>query len=273
MKNRDISWRRYKIQETLYIGQWRLGPLQSRHLGTSQSSLNCSTMFLLSALVSGSRSCITDFAMACFMPRSCIKILDRVVLTSAVQVLVLALSVTEPCWLHPVHVQRSQVFGLLQNTWERGSLSTDSWPSSNCLCHAFIWTVLIALSPKVFWIIQIVCIVSKEECSSLTQNLMQIHCSTHSVILNVRTAHYTCSLNGVHQPHWLVQWSRHCSRMSILVLFPWLPGYSNVMQTIFIILTRVGVFPDRPRTYNGKRKEILTHLRHRWTLRTVCQVK
>ena len=33
-----MYWRRYKIQETLYIGQWHLGPLQSRHLGTSHSS-------------------------------------------------------------------------------------------------------------------------------------------------------------------------------------------------------------------------------------------
>ena len=29
-----------KIQETLYIGQWHLSPLQSRHLGTSHSSPN-----------------------------------------------------------------------------------------------------------------------------------------------------------------------------------------------------------------------------------------
>ena len=41
MKNRDIYWRRYKRQETLYIGQWRLSPLQSRHLGTSHGSPNC----------------------------------------------------------------------------------------------------------------------------------------------------------------------------------------------------------------------------------------
>ena len=32
VKNRDICWRRYKIQETLCIGQWRLSPLQSWHL-------------------------------------------------------------------------------------------------------------------------------------------------------------------------------------------------------------------------------------------------
>ena len=36
----DISWRKYKIQEALYIGQWCLSPLQSRHFGTSHSSPN-----------------------------------------------------------------------------------------------------------------------------------------------------------------------------------------------------------------------------------------
>ena len=41
MKNRDIYWRRYKIKETLYIGQWHLSPLQSMHLGTSHSSPSC----------------------------------------------------------------------------------------------------------------------------------------------------------------------------------------------------------------------------------------
>ena len=40
MKNRDIYWRRYKIQETLYIGEWCLSPLQSRHLGTSHRCPN-----------------------------------------------------------------------------------------------------------------------------------------------------------------------------------------------------------------------------------------
>ena len=40
MKNRDIYWRIYKIQETLYIGHWCFSPLQRRHLRTSLSSLN-----------------------------------------------------------------------------------------------------------------------------------------------------------------------------------------------------------------------------------------
>ena len=64
-----------------------------------------------------------------------------------------------------------------------------------------------------FWIIWIV---STEKCSSLMQNLMQIHCSTHSVILNVMVTPYTCSLNGIYHPHWLV----HCSPMCIPVHSP-----------------------------------------------------
>ena len=41
MKTRDSYWRRHKIQETLYVGQWCLSSFQSRHLGTSHSSPNC----------------------------------------------------------------------------------------------------------------------------------------------------------------------------------------------------------------------------------------
>ena len=47
-----------------------------------------------------------------------------------------------------------------------------------------------------FWIIRID---SMEECSSLTQNLMQIHCSTHSVIFNVTATPFTSSLNGIYR--------------------------------------------------------------------------
>ena len=50
-----------------------------------------------------------------------------------------------------------------------------------------------------FWIIQIV---SVEDCSSLTQNLMQICCSTRSVILNVTALQSTCSLNNIDCLHW-----------------------------------------------------------------------
>ena len=89
-----------------------------------------------------------------------------------------------------------------------------------------------------FWIIRIV---FAEECSSLMQNLMQICCSTCSVILIVMATQYTCSLNGIYCPNWLVQWSHHCSGMCIPVHFPCLPCYINVAQTLLIVLIMDGL--------------------------------
>ena len=88
----------------------------------------------------------------------------------------------------------------------------------------------------------IIPIVSTGQCSSFMQNLMQIHCSTCSVILNAMATQYTCSLNGVYQPHWPVQWSHHCSHMHIPVHAPWLPGYIDVTQTVVVIRTMLGFF-------------------------------
>ena len=187
MKNRDISWKRYKIQETVYTGQGCLSSLQSRHLGTSQSSLIIVDRSLYMWTFSGAL--------------------------------------------------------LVAGLPECGSLSTDSQPSLKHLCHTFIYAALIASSLKAFWFIWIV---STEECSGLTQNLMQTHSSTHSVILNARATQCTCSLNGMYHPHWLVQWSHHCSRMHIPFHFLWLSGYMDVMQTLLIILTMAGLFLDRP---------------------------
>ena len=92
-----------------------------------------------------------------------------------------------------------------------------------------------------FWIIWIV---SVEECSSLTQNLMQIHFSTCSVILN-----------DSHTVFMLTQWCLPSLLTSIVRLslfmhahsspLSWLPGYMDVSQTILFILTLAGLFPDR----------------------------
>ena len=90
----------------------------------------------------------------------------------------------------------------------------------------------------------IIWVVSVEECSSLMQNVMQIHCSTRSVILNAVATQYTCSLNSVYCLHWLVQWSHHFSCMHIPVHSPWLLRYMGVTQTILIILTMAGLFLD-----------------------------
>ena len=102
-----------------------------------------------------------------------------------------------------------------------------------------------------FWIIPIIFM---EEYSSLMQNLMQIHCSTHSVILYLMVTQYTCSLNSICHPLWLVQWNRHCSHMCISVPSPWPPGYIDVPQIILIILTMTGHFLDR--SHQMQRQEV-----------------
>ena len=56
---------------------------------------------------------------------------------------------------------------------------------------------------------------------------------------------YTCSLNHIYCPHWLEEWSRHCSHMHIAVQSSWLPGYITVVQTTLVILTMAGLFLDR----------------------------
>ena len=129
------------------------------------------------------------------------------------------------------------------------------WCMSGAHCHdeAANHQLPIAVA---FWIIRIV---SAKEWSRLMQNLMRICCSTCSVILNVTATQYTCSLHGVYCPHWLVQWSHHCSHMHIPVHSPWLPGYIDVTQTILIMLTMAGLFPDLvtmspPAEYYGKKR-------------------
>ena len=90
-----------------------------------------------------------------------------------------------------------------------------------------------------FWISWIV---SVEKCSSITQNVMQICCSTCWVILKLMATQCTCSLNSIYCPHWLVQWSCHCSHMRIPIHSPWLPGHIDVTQTFLIIVTMAGLF-------------------------------
>ena len=96
----------------------------------------------------------------------------------------------------------------------------------------------------------IIWLVSMEECWSLMQSMMQMHWSTCSVILNAMATQYTCSLNGVYHPHWLVQWSHHYSHMhsSPLSLAARLHRcHANVP----IILTVAGLFLDRPHMFFG----------------------
>ena len=81
--------------------------------------------------------------------------------------------------------------------------------------------------------------------SQSPSNVMQICCSTCSVILNSMVRQYTCSLNSIYHPHWLVECSHHCSHVRTPVHSPWLPGYTDVTHTIFVTLTMTGLFLDR----------------------------
>ena len=148
MKSRDIYWRRYKIQETLYVGQWCPSPLQSRHLGTSHSSschqLSC-RIFL--NLINGLKSLPSTFGKVILVwgkARNC-------------------RAPNLGCW----GTESPGWFDVLPNN------------SAHYVMHEAANHQLSRAAA--FWIIPVV---SVEEYSSLTQNLMQIRCSTRSVILN-----------------------------------------------------------------------------------------
>jgi len=140
------------------------------------------------------RSCGTDFATTRFLPRSSVKICETIVRAIP----------RSSSNSRTVNRQFSLIVAwtfstfsgvlLVEGLPKRRSLSTDSRPSLKCLYHNFIWASLIESSPKAFLIIGIV---SADECPSFKQNLMQIHWSTHSVIVNPMVAQYTSYVNGV----------------------------------------------------------------------------
>ena len=113
-------------------------------------------------------------------------------------------------------------WGVLGGAGQKG----ENWDNCNSIINQAVNHKLPIAAT--FWIIHIV---STEECSRLIQNLMQIHCSICSVILNVTTTQSTRSLNDIYCPQWLVQWSCHCSHMCIPVHSPWLSGYINVAHS------------------------------------------
>ena len=193
MKKRDIYWRRYEIQETLYIGQWHLCPLQSRHLGTSHNSNH--------------HSCHIGFSWISPMVWNLFPFKGDFNFGKS----------------QKSQGTQSELYGVGSPGWfdvsPKNSAQDMMHVRAHCCDEAANQQLPIYVA---FWIIRIV---SMQECSSLMQNSMQICCSTCSIILNETATQYTCSLNGVYHPHWLVQWSCHGSRRHIPVYYPWLPGY------------------------------------------------
>ena len=172
-KNRDIYWRRYKIQETLYIGQWYLSPLQCSHLGTLHSSPSLHHLPLVFSWISST--------------------VWNIFLFKVISVLGKARSFRVPnlgCW----GVESPGRFDVSQKKNPSPNVRHE-W--AHYCGEAANHQLPIAMT---FWIIRIV---SMEECSR-TQNLIQICCSTHSVILNAMATQYISSLNSVYCLHWLV---------------------------------------------------------------------
>ena len=148
------------MQETLYIGQWYLSPLQSRHLGTSQS----------------------PSAALLYFPKSHwqseISSLSKVILV-----------------LGKARSHRAPSLGCRgaeSPGWFGVSLKNSAWDMIRGQTHSHDEAAH-HQEPRAaaFWIIQIV---PTEEHSSFMGNLMQVRCSTCSVILNSTAPRYTCSL-------------------------------------------------------------------------------
>ena len=161
MKVRDIYWRRYKIQETLYIGQWHLSPLHGRYLGTSHSSPSAAPSYIPESHQQSEVSSLSKLILVLGKARSC-------------RVPNLCCSGAEsPGW-----------FDVLP----KNSIQDVMHERAHCCDEAANHQL------AAFWIIWIV---SVEEYLSLMESLMQIHCSTCLAILNATSpcthAHSTVS--------------------------------------------------------------------------------
>ena len=203
MKKRHLL----KIQEKLYLGQWYLSLLQSRHLRTSCSPSNCHQMLchIFLNLINGLKS--LPFQRFSEKPE------------------------VAGCQIWAVGG-----FSHLADLMFHQKSLYEMWYMSRACCLDVAANHQLSIAAA-YWIIWID---SPEECSKW--NLMQILCSSCSVILSVTATYYTCSLNGFYCPHWLVQWSLHCSYMCVPTHSLWLPGYIDVMWTILVTLTMAGLF-------------------------------
>ena len=217
----------------MYIGQWYLNPLQSRHLGTSHSSPSAPLYFPEShqqsevpslskvILVLGKNRSHRVPNLSCRGTESpgwfdvSPKTLQNGLLESLSAT---PLYFPESYWRSEISFLSKVILVLGKNrnrrmpSWGYREAESPGWIDTlpkkkktsswdmmheqvHCCNEAANHQLPIAVA---FWIIPVV---SMREWSSLTQNLMQICCSTHSVISIV--TRYRCSLDGVYHPHWL----------------------------------------------------------------------
>ena len=241
MKNRDIYSRRYEIQETLYIGQWRLSPLQSSHLGTTHSSVwiksLATAVCIPSAPVAEAKEQILPWHVSCQDPVS--KSQRQQCLEFPDQLLVFALWVSNLCWLESIHVQPSQVSCLLP-----AFQTMDHFQP--LLDHVKCWSVCAIL---LFALHSLHCNkCSLNQPNSFCGGMFKHNAKFNEDLLLYLLSHFKCDGHTVHvltQRHLpppltsAVKSSlfthAHSSPLS-------LPGYINVMQTILVILTNGWTF-------------------------------
>ena len=248
MKNRDLYWRRYKIQDTVYIGQWCLSPLQSRNLGTSHSSPSISSTVqntLQNPLLESPSAALSYFPES--HQQSEISSLSKVIL-----VLGKARSHRVPnlgckgaefnvlrfcLWQAFQYVDRFQE--ILNHLWSICATLLFVLHCTNCItvcCHCIIPNTLL------------------NHPNSFCRGMFKLNTKFDANLLLYLLSHFDCDSHTVPMltqwclpPHWPVQGSRHCSHLHISLHSPWLPGHINVMQTVLIMLTMAGLFTDRPR--------------------------
>ena len=107
----------------------------------------------------------------------------------------------------------SSSFWLVEGLPERALLSTDVRPSLNLLYHSLICVMPMASSSKTRWIFWMV---STWLSPSFWQNLMQYHCSSHSVI-SAENNNATCTAYALSLTRWLHVTEAVCWREKIRV--------------------------------------------------------
>ena len=213
MKNRDIYWKRYKTQGTLYIRQWCLSPLQSRHLGTSHSSLNHHQL----------------------PHRIFLNLIDTLEISSLSKV-ILVLGKTTSHRVPNLGCRRPELpgwFDVLPKISAQDMTHELAHGCDEAANHQL--PIACLLNHPYSFYRRMVKLNTKFDADSLHYSL------SHFDVMDTQT---TYSLNGVYRPHWLVQWSCRCLYMCLPVHSPQLPGYMDVMQTVLITWRMTGLFPD-----------------------------
>ena len=242
-------WKR--IQETLYISQWRLCPLQRYDsleeiwfIGNSLNQVisNCSTMFLLlwrkklwASLAVMFHAKILRQSLghsSLGTPRSA-----SASLTERGQSLIFA--DCSPYTFHTLRCSAGCRPSRTQITFNRFSTIFEGFVPHFYLCctHCIVPESLLnhlnSFHGRMF----------KLNAKYDTDSLL------YSVISNVTVTQCTCSPKGIYRPPWLAQWSGHCLPMGIPAHSPWPPLYIDVAQTVPIILTTAGLSPGGPRIH------------------------